>query len=113
MQLLYSFSASVRAAAYNVTFFLFSLAVMLGPVAPLHGQGCIVARSPEQVLPGLSQGELPTNQGGYVSPRHFILTMSERHQFSFQHYVGDVYQEYRAQQQNAGGKPHQPGWTSI
>ncbi len=56
----------------------------------LHAQGCILARSPEQ-------GGLPTNQGGVLQPGHFQLTIGERHQFSYQHYVGDVYQEYRAQ----------------
>lgn len=65
-------------------------------VAALSGsnaqaQGCILARSPEQGL--------PTGQGGFLAPHHFQLTVGERHQFSYQHYVGDVYQEYRAQQQ--------------
>jgi hypothetical protein len=53
-------------------------------------QGCILARSPEQ-------GGLPTGQGGTLEPGHFQITIGERHQFSYQHYVGDVYQEYRAQ----------------
>lgn len=65
----------------------------------LHAQGCIVARSPEQVLPGIDQNGLPTTQGGYLQPGHFQLTVGLRHQFSYQHYVGDVYQEYRAQAQ--------------
>jgi hypothetical protein len=56
----------------------------------LHAQGCILARSPEQ-------GGLPTNEGGVLKPGHFQLTVGERHQFSYQHYVGDAYQEYRAQ----------------
>lgn len=54
------------------------------------GQGCILARSPEQ-------SGLPMEQGGYLAPGHFQLTVGERHQFSYQHYVGDVYQEVRAQ----------------
>jgi hypothetical protein len=54
-------------------------------------QGCILARSPE--------GGLPTGQGGVLAPGRFQLTIGLRHQFSYQHYVGDVYQEYRAQQQ--------------
>lgn len=58
---------------------------------PLFGQGCILARSPEQ-------GGLPTGEGGVLEPGHFQITIGERHQFSYQHYVGDVYQEYRAQQ---------------
>jgi hypothetical protein len=57
----------------------------------LWAQGCILARSPEQ-------GGLPTGQGGTLEPGHFQITVGERHQFSYQHYVGDVYQEYRAQQ---------------
>ena len=55
-------------------------------------QGCILARSPE--------GGLPAGQGGTLSPHHFQLTIGERHQFSYQHYVGDVYQGYRAQAHN-------------
>jgi hypothetical protein len=66
----------------------------------LHAQGCIVARSPEQILPGIDQNGLPTGQGGFLQPGHFQLTIGERHQFSFRHYVGDVYQEYRAQLHN-------------
>jgi hypothetical protein len=66
----------------------------------LHAQGCIVARSPEQILPGIDRNGLPTGQGGFLQPGHFQLTIGERHQFSFQHYVGDVYQEYRAQLHN-------------
>jgi len=54
------------------------------------GQGCILARSPEQT-------GLPTGQGGILQPGHFQVTFGERHQYSYQHYVGDVYQEYRAQ----------------
>ena len=69
-------------------------------VPRLHAQGCIVARSPEQILPGIDQNGLPTGQGGFLQPGHFQLTIGERHQYSFQHFVGDVYQEYRAQLQN-------------
>jgi len=57
----------------------------------LSAQGCILARSPEQ-------SGLPTNQGGTLEPGHLQITVGERHQFSYQHYVGDVYQEYRAQE---------------
>ncbi len=56
----------------------------------LLAQGCILARSPEL-------GGLPTGQGGTLQPGHFQVTIGERHQYSYQHYVGDVYQEYRAQ----------------
>jgi hypothetical protein len=62
-----------------------------------HAQGCIVARSPEQVLPSIDQNGRPLNQGGYLLPGQVQVTVGERHQFSYQHYVGDVYQEYRAQ----------------
>jgi hypothetical protein len=62
------------------------------PAHYAHAQGCILARSPEQ-------GGLPTGQGGVLEPGHFQLTVGERHQFSYQHYVGDAYQEYRAQEQ--------------
>lgn len=68
-------------------------------VPRLHAQGCIVARSPEQILPGIDQNGL-LGQGGFLQPGHFQLTIGERHQYSFQHFVGDVYQEYRAQLQN-------------
>lgn len=57
--------------------------------AHASAQGCILARSPEQGL--------PTGQGGVLQPGHFQITIGERHQFSYQHYVGDVYQEYRTQ----------------
>ena len=68
------------------------LLALLLPAGRAHAQGCILARSPEQ-------GGLPTGQGGILQPGHLQLTFGERHQFSYQHYVGDVYQEYRAQQQ--------------
>lgn len=58
-------------------------------VCRASAQGCILARSPE--------GGLPTGQGGILAPGRFQLTIGERHQFSYQHYVGDGYQEYRAQ----------------
>jgi hypothetical protein len=66
----------------------------------LHAQGCIVARSPEQILPGIDQNGLPTGQGGFLQPGHFQFTIGERHQYSFQHFVGDVYQVRRAQLHN-------------
>ncbi|MGA8939579.1 MAG: hypothetical protein WB439_10475 [Acidobacteriaceae bacterium] len=70
----------------------FSLALLFLFISalPSNGQGCILARSPEQ-------SGLPTDQGGVLQPGHFEFTIGERHQFSYQHYVGDVYQEYRAQ----------------
>jgi len=70
---------------------LSAIITILGSTAVnLHAQGCILARSPEQ-------GGLPTGEGGVLEPGHFQITIGERHQFSYQHYVGDVYQEYRAQ----------------
>lgn len=54
------------------------------------GQGCILARSPEQ-------SGLPTEQGGLLQAGHFQVTVGERHQFSYQHFVGSTYQEYREQ----------------
>ncbi|HEY1807851.1 MAG TPA: hypothetical protein VGG42_04770 [Acidobacteriaceae bacterium] len=85
-----------RAIAHSAFFLaIFLLTLLSAPC--LHAQGCIVARSPEQVIPGI-EGELPTNQGGYLLPGHFQVTIGERHQFSYEHYVGDVYQEYRTQQ---------------
>jgi hypothetical protein len=69
---------------------LSALLFTFGTIAA-HAQGCILARSPEQA-------GLPTEQGGYLQAGHWQITVGERHQFSYQHYVGDVYQEYRAQQ---------------
>lgn len=63
-----------------------------------QAQGCIVARSPEQVVPGIDANELSTQQSTYLQPGHFQISVEERHQFSYQHFVGDVYQEYRAQE---------------
>jgi hypothetical protein len=78
-------SSAVKMAA------LFAIMILV----PLAGgsawaQGCILARSPEQ-------GGLPTGQGGTLEPGHYQITIGERHQYSYQHYVGDVYQESRAQ----------------
>jgi len=71
---------------------LLAFAAVLPPLLAVNAaaQGCILARSPEQ-------SGLPTGQGGLLAPGHFQITIGERHQFSYQHYVGDVYQEYRAQ----------------
>ena len=64
--------------------------LLLASSLSAHAQGCILARSPEQ-------SGLPTEQGGVLEPGHLQITFGERHQFSYQHYVGDVYQEVRAQ----------------
>src|ERR1700744_5981569 len=75
---------------YSRTAIIFAFALLsLLSVRSASAQGCILARSPE--------GGLPTGQGGILEPGHFQLTIGERHQFSYQHYVGDVYQVTRAQ----------------
>lgn len=79
-----------RIQAGRVAFLLIIAVFLLVSEGQVRAQGCILARSPEQ-------GGLPTGQGGILEPGHFQLTIGERHQFSYQHYVGDVYQEYRAQ----------------
>ncbi|GGA79714.1 hypothetical protein GCM10011507_33650 [Edaphobacter acidisoli] len=79
------------AASIRRPFLLLALIALLSALPNrAHAQGCILARSPEQT-------GLPTSQGGILQPGHFQVTIGERHQFSYQHYVGDVYQEYRAQ----------------
>jgi hypothetical protein len=69
---------------------------------PGWAQGCIVARSTQQVINPLSttsEGIVkPENQGGYLAPHQWELTIGFRHQFSYQHFVGSAYQEYRAQE---------------
>jgi len=73
----------------STRFALLLVIALLAWSAHANAQGCILARSPEQGL--------PTGQGGVLQPGHFQITIGERHQFSYQHYVGDVYQEYRSQ----------------
>lgn len=80
-----NFLCSVRA----VFLLIAAIALTSVTVTKLSAQGCILARSPEQS--GV------TGQGGILAPGHFQITFSERHQYSYQHYVGDVYQEYRGQ----------------
>jgi hypothetical protein len=60
-------------------------------VHPASGQGCIVARSSEQ-LGG------PESDGGYMNPGEFNIGFGYRHLFSFRHFVGPVEQTYRIQQ---------------
>jgi hypothetical protein len=84
-------SILVRAGLRRLAAQLAAAALVFVCAHQLAAQGCILARSPEQ-------GGLPTGQGGVLEPGHFQITVGERHQFSYQHYVGDVYQEYRAQQ---------------
>ena len=78
--------------ALRVAVILASGVLLLLSVRNASAQGCILARSPE--------GGLPTGQGGILQPGHFQLTIGERHQFSYQHYVGDVYQVQREQAHN-------------
>lgn len=58
---------------------------------PANAQGCIVARSTQQ-----NNG--PGSNAGYLAPHHWELTIDYRHQFSFRHFVGDVEQTQRIQQ---------------
>lgn len=59
--------------------------------APMaRAQGCIIAHSFGQVGG-------PTTQGGYLQPGHWQLTIGYRHQYSFRHYVGSIYQVYRTE----------------
>ena len=55
-------------------------------------QGCIVARSTQQVINPLSttsEGVLkPESQGGYLAPHQWELTIGFRHQYSYMHFVG-------------------------
>ena len=92
--------ASTKRSATLALLIALTLIAGFSALPRLRAQGCIVARSPEQILPGIDQNGLPTGQGGFLQPGHFQLTIGERHQFSYQHYVGDVYQEYRAQLHN-------------
>jgi hypothetical protein len=92
--------ASKKLIVTRALLIAFTFVVSFVAAPRLRAQGCIVARSPQQILPGIDQNGLPTGQGGFLQPGHFQLTIGERHQFSFQHFVGDVYQEYRAQLHN-------------
>ncbi len=80
----------IRPAFRGLRMLLLIWVTLLSAEGMLLAQGCILARSPEL-------GGLPTGQGGTLQPGHFQVTIGERHQYSYQHYVGDVYQEYRAQ----------------
>src|ERR1041385_1274489 len=73
------------------TLILLAITVSLVPVDRAFAQGCIVARSAEQ-LGG------PENAGGYMNPGEFNFGIGYRHQFSFRHFVGPVEQTYRIQQ---------------
>jgi hypothetical protein len=65
--------------------------VVLSTTSVSWGQGCVVARS--------SSPEMgPENQGGYLEKGDFEINIGYRHQFSYEHFVGDVEQSYRVQQ---------------
>lgn len=59
--------------------FLFAATVFAPDARP---QGCVVARS---------NGETggPESEGGYLQPGEFDINIGYRHQYSFEHYVGD------------------------
>jgi hypothetical protein len=59
--------------------------------APARAQGCIVARSS-------SADMSPETEGGYLEPGDWTMVIGYRHQFSYDHFVGDVEQAYRLQQ---------------
>ena len=42
----------------------------------------------------------PESQGGYLEKGDFEINVGYRHQFSYKHFVGDVEQTYRVQQDN-------------
>ena len=65
---------------YLVLFSALLAALVSAPLA--HSQGCVVARS---------NGETggPDSEGGYLQAGEFEFNTGYRHQFSFEHYVGD------------------------
>jgi len=85
-------SRKIPFVVLRIPYFLIALFVLsaFGAGSTAFAQGCILARSPEQ-------SGVPTDQGGILLPKHWQITFAERHQFSYKHYVGDTYQEYRAQ----------------
>lgn len=85
-------STHTRNQRFSALGILAGAVLLMLTVQSALAQGCILARSPEDGL--------PTGQGGILTPGHFQLTIGERHQFSYQHYVGDTYQLYRAQAHN-------------
>ena len=95
-----TYSASTKRSAMCALLVALTFVASFMAAPHLRAQGCIVARSPQQILPGIDQNGLPTGQGGFLQPGHFQFTIGERHQFSFQHFVGDVYQVRRAQLHN-------------
>ena len=72
---------------------VFALAAGLASLScvPAHAQGCIVARSS-------SMDMAPETEGGYLDPGDWSVAIGYRHQFSYEHFVGNVEQTYRVQQ---------------
>ncbi len=70
---------------------VFLALAIAGMVTGAAAQGCIIAHTT-----GAGAGG-PQSQGGYLKPKHWQLTIGERHQYSFRHFVGDVEQVYREQ----------------
>src|SRR5262245_57960110 len=66
------------------------LGVFLVP-SPANAQGCIIARSSEQLMG-------PESAAGYLAAVEWDLTVGFRHQYSFRHFVGPTEQTYRIQQ---------------
>jgi hypothetical protein len=73
---------------------LVCLGLLLGcsfiAVQPAYSQGCIVARSSEQVMG-------PEGSEGYMGAGEWQFTMGYRHQYSFRHFVGPTEQKQRIQ----------------
>ncbi len=67
----------------RIHLFVFAAFTLVSVSAPVvYAQGCVVARS---------NGETggPDSEGGYLTPGEFQFNTGYRHQFSFEHYVGD------------------------
>ncbi len=88
MNKLFSVRDKCRKTPMTVAGCFLALAVVFGASPRARAQGCIIAHS---------FGEVggPTNQGGYLQPHHWEVTIGYRHQYSFRHYVGSEYQRYR------------------
>lgn len=80
----------LRSCKRVVLFALIGAVVSLTSV-PARAQGCIVARSS-------SADMSPESQGGYLESGDWQAVIGYRHQFSYEHFVGDTEQTYRVQQ---------------
>ncbi len=79
-----------RSTAARLSVLFAAIVVVSLSGSQLWAQGCVIAHSVGQVAG-------PENNGGYLSPGHFQLTLDYRHLYSFRHYVGTVEQVYRLQ----------------